>query len=97
MKTTQQWTATDTAGAKHLGCLEFKDNAGEWQNFEILETPTRLVFGSACNVGFFESGYMAKRPDETTDHALAELLADLETDYNDGPQYTSRIICSERM
>ncbi len=92
-----QWSATDTASAKRLGAFEFKDNKGQWHDFEVLETPDRLVFGGAVNAGFLESGYLPREEDESTDAALQELRADLEVYYNDGPNYVSRIIVNERM
>ena len=93
----KQWSASSVTNAKYLGPIEFIDRAGEWHNFEILETADRLVFGGACNVGFIESGFISRYETETADETLSELLADLETYYNDGPGYVSRIVCSERM
>lgn len=90
MKT--QWTANNVESAKHLGALELEN--GEY--FEVMETDERLVFGTTCNVGFLESGYMEK-DGFSTDECLQELLADLETYYRDGADYVSGIICNERM
>ena len=45
-----------------------------------------------CNTGFLESGYLEPEDHESDDKALQELLADLETYYNDGPRYVSRIV-----
>jgi hypothetical protein len=56
MKTWTFSNAEETG--KYLGTVEFQDNAEEWHDFEIYQTPTRLVFGGACNIGFLESGYM---------------------------------------
>lgn len=100
---TQEWTVSDTTGAKYLGQIEFQDETGEFHDFEIVKTttrsktPRRIVFGGACNVGFIESGYLEMDDTETTDEALSEMLSDLETYYNNGPEYVSRIICNERM
>jgi hypothetical protein len=94
MKT--EWTVSDTTEAKVLGLIEFPDETGEFHNFEIVETEDRLVFGGATNIGFIESGYIEK-DGFSTDETLQELLSDLETYYNDGPKYTSRIVCNERM
>lgn len=80
-------------GAQYIGTLELR--SGEY--FEILATESRIVFGNACNVGFLESGYMAKEEDESMDAALHELHADLECYYSDGAQYVSRIVCNGRM
>jgi hypothetical protein len=90
------WTASDTTGAKHLGPLEFKV-ADEWVNFEVLELPDRLVFGGATNTGFSESGYILKEEGESTDETLRQLLDELFTYYTDGPEYTTRLVCNERM
>jgi hypothetical protein len=76
--------------------LELQDNSGEWHHFTIIATPTRIVFGGVCNVGFLESGYM-EREGFSIDECLQELVADLETYYNDGPRYVSRIVCNECM
>jgi hypothetical protein len=95
MKKTE-WKASETKDAKYVGILEFQSNDSEWQNFEVLELPDRLLFGGFCNVGFIESGYILK-DDRSTDETLQEMLADLECYYNDGPGYVSEIVCNERM
>lgn len=101
MKT--EWTPSDLTNAKpvvkspYLSILEFQDNNGEWHDFDVLKTPERLVFGGCCNVGFLESGYIERDSCETIDETLSELLQDLETYYNYGPDYVSRIVCNERM
>ena len=107
MKQTKQneWSVSDVSNAKPIGnmrtnqmsCVEFQDNKGEWQFFELLQTPDRIVFGGVCNVGFLESGYIVREDHESLDETLSELLSDLETYYNDGPQYVSRIAVNERM
>ena len=91
------WSVSDTKDAKHLGPLEFQSRDGEWHNFEVLELPDRLVFGGAVNVGFLESGYILRQEGESTDELLREMMEDLETFYNDGSQYTTRIVVNERM
>lgn len=95
MKT--NWTASNMTGAKYVGPLEFQDAKGHWQVFEIFRTNNRLIFGSACNTGFLESGYLEIEDGETLDQACFEMMDDLKTYYNDGPQYVSRIVCNERM
>lgn len=80
-----------------MSVLEFQDVKGEWHDFELLKTPERIVFGGYCNVGFFESGYIERESYESVDETLSELLADLETYYNEGPDYVSRIVCNECM
>lgn len=91
------WTVSNIDNAKHLGIIEFQDNTEEYHNFEIMQTSDRLVFGGFTNTGFLESGYMVIDDYFSIDENLQELLADLETYYNDGPQYVSMIVCNERM
>lgn len=91
-----KWKVSDLSFAKYLGVLEFQDRSGEWHDFEVMDTPERLVFGGMTNTGFIESGYMEK-DGFSTDEALQELLSELETYYNDGPQFTSMIVVNERM
>ena len=93
------WTQQDVSPHAHVGILEFQDNTGEWHNFEIYATTgdEKLVFGGHTNNSFLQSGYMALEDGESLDTALEELLADLETYYNDGAAYVSRIVCNECM
>lgn len=96
--TKKEWKYIELDGSeKYLGILEFQDNKEEYHDFQVVSTPTHLIFGGSCNVGFIQSGYLEKEEGETTDEALQELLADLEVFYNDGPAYVSRIVCNERM
>jgi len=88
-----EWSVSNIKGAKHLGTLELE--SGEY--FEVLATDDKLVFGSACNVGLLESGYILRDDCESLDETLRELQADLETYYRDGANYVSRIVCNERM
>jgi hypothetical protein len=88
-----QWSISDIRYASNLGTLEIK--SGEY--FEVLETETKLVFGSACNAGFLESGYILREDHESLDETLQELHADLETFYRDGREFVSRVVCNERM
>jgi len=92
-----EWTVSDVENARYLGVLEFKDDKGEWNHFEVLATPTRIVFGGSCNVGFIESGYLPMEEGDDLDEMLSELLEDLKTYYSDGYEYTTMIICNERM
>ena len=92
-----EWTATDVTDSEYVGILEFQDNKGEWHNFEVVKTATRVVFGGACNVGFLESGYIEREDDESLEDTLCEMDEDLEVYYNDGPGYVSRIVVNERM
>jgi hypothetical protein len=91
MKT--QWTVSKVENAQYIGILEME--GGEY--FEILATKDRIVFGSACNAGFLESGYIMRDDCESMEDTLQELHADLSTYYSDGAQYVSRIVCNERM
>lgn len=93
MTTQTNWSVSNIEGAKHLGILELE--SGEY--FEVLETETKLVFGSACNVGLLESGYILREEYEFVNETLQELHSDLETYYRDGASYVSRIVCNERM
>jgi len=77
--------------------LEFQDNKEEWHHFVIVVTPEKVVFGGCCNVGFLESGYITREEFEDLDDTISELINDLETFYNVGPQYTNRIVFNERM
>jgi len=93
MTTQTQWTVSNTTNADYLGILELE--SGEY--FEILATDDKLVFGSTCNAGFLESGYILRESFESLDETLQELHADLEVYYRDGTNYVSRIVCNERM
>ena len=99
MITKTQWSVSDVANEIKLRSneLEFQDNDGEWHDFYIIATAARVVFGGACNAGFLESGYIERDDCESLDETLQEMLTDLETYYNDGPDYVSRIVCNERM
>ena len=102
MTTKTKWTVSDISQATPVsrGCLsilEFVDRAGGWHLFEVLKTPSKLVFGGYCNAGFLESGYLELEEGEHLDVALCELLEELQVYYDDGPQYVSRIVTNERM
>lgn len=93
MNTTTQWTPSNVQGANYIGTLEL----GSGEYFEILATESRLVFGTACNAVFLESGFIVRESHESLDETLQELHADLECYYSDGAQYVSRIVCNDRM
>ena len=99
MNEKQVWSVSDISNSITMRAneIEFQDASGEWHLFTIIATPERIVFGGACNVGFLESGFLARDDGESLDESLSETLADLETFYNDGPGYVSRIVCNERM
>jgi hypothetical protein len=77
--------------------LVFQDNKGEWHEFTVIATKDRVVFGGCTNTGFIESGYIIRDDYESLNETLSEMLSDLETYYNDGPHYVSRIVCNKRM
>lgn len=95
--TKELWTPSNISNAKYLGPIEIQDNKGEYHTFEVMATDRTVIFGGACNVGFIESGYITKEDFESIDECLAELVSELELFYNDGKEYTSRIVCNERM
>lgn len=95
-KCATQWTASDLSGERYLGPVEFQDNAGEWHDFEVVCTPSRVIFGGACNCGFLESGYMLREDGESLDQTLQEMLADLEALYNDDNP-SARLVYNERV
>jgi len=94
----KEWRPSKMENAEYIGVLEFQDHSLEWHNFEVYISilEDRLVFGSHCNVGFLESGYL-KLNGMSLDAGLQELLADLECLYNDGREYTTYIVCNERI
>jgi len=95
MKTKTEWKASDTTNSEYLGTLEIEDKNGEFHTFEVLlNRDDRYIFGGSCNAGFLESGYMIL---ENESGELEGLHSDLETYYNDGPEYVSRIVFNERM
>lgn len=91
------WNAIDTEKSEYIGIIEFQSNDQEYHNFEILKTDKHLVFGEATNIGFLESGNIEIDNCFSLDENLQELLSDLETYYNDGPEYVSKIVFNERM
>ena len=95
----KKWTAKNINNARYLGIIEFQDNQEEWHNFEVVLTECQdyFVFGGACNVGLLQSGYMKIDNCFSIDENLQELIADLETYYNDGKQYVTNIVCNDRM
>lgn len=89
------WSVSDISVTEPLKRNILELESGEY--FYIIVTPSRVVFGGACNAGFIESGYIEREDGESLDDTLSELLADLEVFYSDGPSYVSRIVCNERM
>lgn len=89
---------------KYIGCIELnteEDNSGEWFNWQVVmretinaegEKESRLIFGSACNVGLLGEGHLILEDWESTVEGLQELVADLRVLITDGPAYVSRIV-----
>ena len=92
-----KWKPSNLKGRKYLGEVEVFNAVDDCEAFTVLATKTRIIFGGNCNVGFMESGYIERESYESTDETLQEMVEDLETYYRDGPSYTSRIVCNERM
>jgi hypothetical protein len=98
MKQKQAWAVSDISQpVSRFNLIEFQDSRGEWQAFGCVTTREKIVFGCSCNCGFIESGFIIREDGETENETFQELLSDLETYYNDGPEYVSRIVCNERM
>jgi hypothetical protein len=95
MKRTK-WTPSNVNNSKHLGYHEIQDSDGEWHSWDILETPTRIVFGSPTNAVFLEDGYIIRERGESLEDTLMELVDELEVYIRDGYQYTTRIILNPR-
>ena len=93
----QKWQAINIDNADLVGDIEIEDLKGNYHHFTIVKTDNFLVFGGACNVGLLQSGYLEIDHDFSLDENLQELIADLETFYNDGADYTNMIVFNERM
>ena len=93
MTSNATWSVSDLTNSKYIGTLEI-ENGGF---FEIVATDDKLVFGTACNVGLLESGFIMRDDCESIDETLQELYADLSVYYSEGPAFVSRIVCNERM
>jgi len=94
-----EWSPSNIKHATYLGVIEFNSGDEEdecWHDFQVFTLSNRLIFGSFCNTGFIESGYMLK-VGESTDVALQELASELEAFYRGGCEPRERLICSERM
>lgn len=94
---TTRWRASDVSDPLYSGEIEFQDESKEWHHFHLIVTESRVVFGGACNLGFLESGYLLREEGESMDEGLRECMEELECYYNDGPQFTNRIVYNERM
>lgn len=89
----KEWNFIEDSNFKHIGVLGIE--SGEY--FEVMETPTHLVFGGFTNNSFLQSGYIEREEFESRDETLQELNEELEVFYRDGRNYCSRIVCNERM
>ena len=87
------WKAQNIENSECIGFFELE--GGEY--FEIVQTEKCLVFGNFTNTGFLQSGYMEVDDCFSLDENLQELIEDLEVYYRDGKDYTSRIVCNDRM
>ena len=87
------WNWIDDANFQHLGVLEVESGG----YFEVMETPTHLVFGGFTNNSFLQSGYIEREEFESLNETLFELKEELDVFYRDGRDYCSRIVCNERM
>jgi len=93
----QKWQAINIDNAELFGDVEIEALNGEYHHFTIVKTSDHLVFGGVCNVGLLQSGFMEIDDCFSLDENLQELIADLETFYNDGADYTNMIIVNDRM
>ncbi len=93
------WTPTDISSPIELRSnqVEFQSLDGDWHHFYIVVTESRIAFGGFTNTGFIESGYLQRDDCFSLDEQLQSLVEDLEVFYNDGPEYTSEIVCNDRM
>lgn len=81
----------------YIGIIEFEID-GEWHNFEMYQTPERIVFGGFCNVGFMESGYMLRDNSFSLDENVVHCLNMLEEFYANGKDYeATELYLTQRM
>ena len=94
----KKWDFSDAEKTgQYVGIIEFQSVDGEWHNFEVFETPQRLVFGGFTNIGFMESGYMDNDTIFSTEENVQALVEELETYYNQGADAATELVCTERM
>ena len=72
-----------------MSLVELQDTSGEYHVFDILHNDKIIAYGSTCNTGFLESGYMEKDNDFSLDENLQELISDLQVMIDDGMEYAS--------
>lgn len=101
----KKWTCKNDTGAEYIGVLEWNKNEDnedmeeDYIYFETMLTKNKkyLLFGTFCNSGFMQSGFMKIDNCFSLDENLSELLEDLKTYYKDGYKYCSNIVCNKCM
>ena len=93
----QKWQAINIDQAELIGDIEIEALNGEYHHYTIVKTNQHLVFGGTCNIGLLQSGYMEIDNCFSLDENLQELIADLETFYNAGADYTNMIVFNDCM
>ena len=95
----KEWSVSDLSNEIDIKFHDLETEiSGEWHRFHVVATPDRIVFGSVCNIGFMESGYLEWDSEhESLDYAIQELAEEIEVYYRDGREFTNRIVCNERM
>ena len=58
--------------------IELQDNNGEYHIFHILHNDYVIAYGTACNTGFMQDGYIVKDECFSLDEHLQALIEDLE-------------------
>ncbi len=77
----KQWKAVDIDNAEYLGIIELPEEY-DFQHFEIVKTEDKLVFGSACNIGLLQSGYLDIDEYFSLNENLQTLVEELEAYYS---------------
>ncbi len=90
----KQWKAVNVDNAEYLGILELSEEF-EFQYFEVVKTEDKLVFGSACNIGLSQSGYLDIDEYFSIDENLQALVEQLEAYYSG--ERDLNIVCNECM
>lgn len=81
----------ETKNEIYHGSIEIEHPEGEFHVWEVAQRGNTLIVGTACNVGWLEDYAMEIEKGESLQTALEELLADLEVEARDGPDYMSRL------
>lgn len=81
----KKWHAIDNIeNAEYIGILEIPYDDDECAIFEVVRAGDYLVYGTTCNVGFFESGHMKIDNYFSFNENLQALNEELERYYRDG-------------